>query len=325
MHIAIRPANVPGDYAAMATVLEAESPGWAATAEELAHDDASRDPRYHHAAFVAEITEDDSILMVGIAFTELDKLALGKGRYNLNIRVHPDWQGRGVGKALYQVAMDHLATLAPHEITAMVWQAHPRAARFLSDRGFVEAWRRIDSRLDVADFDWTPYEGLEQQIRSIGIEVTTYAELDGDPDRLSKLYELDWALWQDIPYGQIVVQRSLEQFAAAEVNHPGYLPDACFIAIKNGEFVGYSNLIAAEDGFTIDMTGVARPFRGKGVATLLKLRGIRYAQEHGNSPLYAVNDPVNTAMLSLNQKLGFVRIGADLRFVKALNVRTLER
>jgi hypothetical protein len=55
------------------------------------------------------------------------------------------------------------------------------------------------------------------------------------------------------------------------------------------------------------------------VATLLKLRGIRYAQEHGNRPLYTVNDAVNTAMLSLNKKLGFLRIGADLRFVKVLD------
>ena len=72
----------------------------------------------------------------------------------------------------------------------MVWQAHPRAARFLIDRGFVEAWRRLDSRLDVADFDWTPYAGLEEQIKSLGILVKTYAELAGDPDRLTKLYEL---------------------------------------------------------------------------------------------------------------------------------------
>jgi mycothiol synthase len=256
--------------------------------------------------------------MVGVAFTELDKLALGQGRFELNIRVRPDQQGRGVGKALYQTAIDHLATLAPREITAMVWQAHPRAARFLIDRGFVESWRRLDSRLDVADFDWTPYAGLEQQIRSLGIQVKTYAELAGDPDRLTKLYELDWALWQDIPYGQPVVQRTLEQFAAAEVNHPDYLPDACFIALKDAEFVGYSNLLAGEEGYNTDMTGVLRPYRGKGLATLLKLRGIRYAQAHGKPKLWAVNDSVNAAMLGLNQKLGFVREGANVRYVKVI-------
>jgi mycothiol synthase len=318
MNLTIRPANLPQDYAAIAAVLLAENSGWAATAEDLAYDDASRDPRYHHAAFVAEAAEHDQTLLVGVAFTDLDKLALGKGRFELNIRVHPDWQGRGVGKALYQAAIDHLAALAPRQITAMVWHAHPRAARFLIDRGFAEAWRRLDSRLDLADFDWTPYAGLEEQLKSLGIQVKTYVELADDPDRLTKLYELDWALWQDVPYGQPVVQRTLEQFAAAEVNHPEYLPDACFIALKDAEFIGYSNLLAGEDGYSTDMTGVLQPYRGKGVATLLKLRGIRYAQEHGKSKLWVVNDSVNAAMLGLNAKLGFVREGANVRYLKVI-------
>ncbi|HEU5101988.1 MAG TPA: GNAT family N-acetyltransferase [Roseiflexaceae bacterium] len=317
--MAIRLANLPQDYAPIAEVLAAESPGWAATAAELAYEDAARDPRYHHAAFVAEASGHGQAPIVGVAFTDLDTLALGQGRYELNLRVHPDWQGHGVGKALYQAAIDHLAALAPREITAMVWEAHPRAARFLADRGFVETWRRIDSRLDVANFDWAPYAGLDDHIRSLGVRLTTYAELEGDPERLRKLYSLDCALWQDIPYGQAIVPRTLEQFAAAEVNHPDYMPDACFIAIKDGQFIGYSNLLEADDGYNTDMTGVLPAYRGQGLATLLKLRGIRYAQERGNRPLYTVNDSVNTAMLSLNHKLGFQPIGANLRFVKVLD------
>src|SRR5690349_19427299 len=97
MNLAIRPANLPQDYDPIASVLAAESPGWAATAAELAYEDAARDPRYHHAALVAEATERGHALMVGAGFVDLDKLALGQGRYELNLRVHPDWQGRGVG------------------------------------------------------------------------------------------------------------------------------------------------------------------------------------------------------------------------------------
>ena len=96
------------------------------------------------------------------------------------------------------------------------------------------------------------------------------------------------------------------------------MPDACFIAVKRGEFVGYSNLITAQAGFDTDMTGVLRPYRGKGVATVLKLRGIRYAQEHGNRRLYVVNDSVNAAMLGLNAKLGFVRDGVNVRYRKVI-------
>jgi mycothiol synthase len=320
MNITIHPATLPQEYPAIAAVLKSDNPS-AATADELAYDHAARDPRYHHATFVAEVIERGEQLIVGVALVGYDPLARREGTFEIDLRVHQDWQGHAVGEALYQVVMEHLATLAAREVTSMVWQAHPRAARFLTDRDFAEVWQRADSSLDVAGFDWTPYAGLEQQVRALGIEVTTYAELADDPARLVKLYDLDWALWQDVPYGQAVSRRSLDQFAASEVNHPRFLPDACFIAVKSGEFVGYSNLITAQDGFDTDMTGVARPYRGKGVATLLKLRGIRYAQEHGNRRLWVVHDSVNAAMLGLNEKLGFVRGGVNVRYVKVIEGR----
>jgi mycothiol synthase len=317
MNITVRPANLPLDYPAIAAVLTSDNSD-AATADQLAYDDTSRDPRYYHTTFVAEVIERDLQLMVGAAFVGQDPLAHRAGAFEIDLRAHVDWQGRGIGKALYQAVMDHLATLGAREVTSMAWQAHPRSARFLLDRGFAEVWQRADSAADVANFDWAPYAGLEQQLRSLGIEVTTYAELAGDPNRLQKFYELDWALWQDVPYGQPVSRRTLEQFMAAEVDHPEYLPDACFIALDSTEFIGYSNLLAGDQGYSIDMTGVLRPYRGKGVATLLKLRGIRYAQEHGKPKLWAVNDAVNAVMLGLNAKLGFVREGVNVRYLKVL-------
>jgi GNAT superfamily N-acetyltransferase len=318
MSFAIRPANLPADYGMIAAVLAAESPGWAATAEELAYDDAERDPRYHHTTIVAEEVSGAAPLMVGVAFTGHDTLAHREGKFFINLRVHPDWQGLGIGKALYQAVLDHLAAYAPQELHAFVWHAHPRTPCFLLERGFVEAWRRVDLTLDVTDFAFTPYAGLEEKIRAQGIEIKTYADLAGDPDRVVKLYELDWALWQDIPYGEAVTKRSLEQFAASTTNHPDFLADACFVAMKGSDFAGYLNLLEADDGFSTDMTGVLPAYRGRGVATLLKLYSIRYAQAHGNRPLYTQNDPVNQAMLGLNNKLGFVFSGANIRFVKKL-------
>ncbi len=51
MPVTVRPANLPAEYSAIAAVLATESPGWSATAEELAYADATRDPAHHHATF----------------------------------------------------------------------------------------------------------------------------------------------------------------------------------------------------------------------------------------------------------------------------------
>lgn len=315
--IQTRPANLPQDYPAMAAVLAAESPGWAATADELAYEDAHRDPNHYHAALVAETSPGAGL--VGVAFVGHETLAHREGKFLINLRVDPAWQGQGVGKALYQAVLDHLVPLAAQELHADVWQAHPRTPRFLTERGFVEVWRRIDYSLNVADFDFAPYAALEAQLYANGISIKTYAELASDPHRLLKLYELDWALWQDVPYfGQIPVKRSLEQFRAQEVDNPNYIPEACFIARKGDEFIGYSNLTVNVEGLNTEMTGVLRPYRDQGVATLLKLATIRYAQAQGQQQITTVNDAVNTAVIRLNEKFGFRPTGGMIRFTKRI-------
>jgi len=318
MHLLIRRASAPQDYPAIASMLTAENRQWPTTAEDLAHSDAARDPKFHWTVFVAEETSSGEKRITGMASVGHDSLAHREDKFKINIRVHPDMQGQGVGSRLYQELLHHLKTFAPCEIYAEVWAAHPRAVRFVTERGFVETWRRLDYRLDVSRFDFTPYAGLEKQVRSSGLEIKTYAVLEHDPDRLVKLYRLDKALWQDVPYGETITDRSLEQFEREEVQAPEFIPEACFIAMHGDEFVGYSNLTRTGDYFDIEMTGVLPANRGMGVATVLKLCDIRYAQAHGNRELWTVNDSINTAMIALNEKLGFQRQGATIRFVKWL-------
>lgn len=256
--------------------------------------------------------------MVGVAFVGHDSLAHRPDTFEVNLRVHPEWQGQGVGKALYAALLAYLSTFGAAELFAVVWHKAARAIRFLTERGFVESWRRIDWVLDLSGFDAVPYAGLEERLRAQGIVLQTYAELAADPQRLSKLYELDWAIWQSIPYGQAVTKRTLAQFAAQEIDHPKFIANACFIAVKAGEFLGYSNLTESDVGFSTEMTGVLPAWRGRGIATALKLAGIRYAQSHNAQRLDTQNDAINHPMIALNQKLGFVEEGATLRFVKRL-------
>lgn len=314
MNVTVRRADLPRDYVGIAGVRNAESPEWPTTPEALENEDRIRDPKLHWAAFVAM---NDS-QMVGWGAIGHDPIAHRPSKFRLDIRVPPVMQGSGIGSRLYQALMAHVAPFEPRQFQTDVWETLERAIRFVTNRGFVEAWRRIDSRLDVSAFDFAPYAGLEARIRTLGIEIATYAELGPDPARLRKLYELDWAIWQDVPYGEPVTRRTLEQFCKEEVEDTDFISEACVIALKEQQFVGYSYLTEHRDHFVSEMTGVLRECRGQGLATLLKLHAIRYAQAHGGFEIRTTNDSTNAPMLALNAKLGFKRDGATIRFTKHL-------
>ncbi len=318
----IRPAQFPADYPGIAQMRNAEAPDWPVTAEELAREDDLRDQNDPRIVLVAEASQESAShipgSLAGVATAGQDPMAHREGRFKIDLRVPPDLQGRGIGKALYQDLMDRLAPLRPDKLVTEVWAALERPNRFVIERGFVEAWRRLDSTLDVTGFDFTPYAWLEECVRALGFEVKTYGELQGDPRRLEKLWELDCDLWQDVPYGEPVTRPSLERFEKEVVLSPDFLPQACFVAVCGEAFAGYSLLLQGKGYYDTDMTGVRREYRGRGLAILLKIYGIRYALEHGGFELRTVNDSVNLPILAINEKLGFKRQGANIRYVKKI-------
>jgi Domain of unknown function (DUF3471) len=62
----------------------------------------------------------------------------------------------------------------------------------------------------------------------------------------------------------------------------------------------------------------SRYFRRRGLATALKLSGIVYAQSHGYEIIQTFNEPQQTAMCVLNEKLGFRVLRENLRLEKCL-------
>jgi len=57
-------------------------------------------------------------------------------------------------------------------------------------------------------------------------------------------------------------------------------------------------------------TGVDREYRGRGLATLLKLATIEFVQRNGIAAMRTTNDTVNYPMVAVNEKLGYRRLPA---------------
>lgn len=328
MNLNIRPTRKPQDFPGIAEIINAVEPEWSVTAEMLQHWDRNRDPKYYQAEFVAELEGE----VVGIGSIGEDRWAYEPGKFVFGIQVRPEFQGRGLGGALYEYLLEHVRPRNPALLQATTVENRPQARTFLERRGFVETWRRYESWLETRTFDFSPYTDLRQKVRKAGLEIKSWAELSTDPDAPRKLWELDWLLFQDVPMGLKFVKRDLEQWVKEELGDPHFVPEACLVALDpnrddllTGGYIGYSQLSRNPGGFWgINMTGVLPEYRGKGVAKALKLEGIRYVKEHGGEQIRTTNDPPNRAMLGMNLELGFQRKPSWLRYQKALDGRIIE-
>ena len=319
LNLEIRPARLPEDYPAIAAIIAATDPDFRPTPEELAQDDPSNDPRLRFVRFMAEhVGLDGAREAIGLSSAGHDRWNPREGVFMVNVRVLPEFQRRGVGSRLYQTILDHLETMNPTELKTHAREDFTDAVRFLQRRGFVEVWRRFESKLQSGSFDFSSYDHLEAQVAAHGVQIVTYPELAHDPERDQKLHALDNALFEDIPLGEEYTPSALERWRADHVEAGRVLHNAFFVAVKGDEYVGMSTLWKEGERLMTAMTGVKRGYRGFGLATALKLRGIRYAQAHGNLEMATMNDAPNAAMIGINEKLGFVRSPAWLRYAKTL-------
>lgn len=239
-------------------------------------------------------------------------------RFVLEGAVHPGRQGRGAGGALWAAVRARLVAHAAETVRTLVREDHPLASGFLVRRGFVPGKRYFTSALDLSTFDEAPYWALEERLAGQGVRVRSLTELRaaGTPDLTARLHALMSDVRADVPRSEPATPLSRDVFKEAVLGDPGLLPDAYLIAEDaSGEWIGQTTLFRSEaspDLLFTGLTGVTREARGRGVATLLKLRAIRAGRALGGALIRTDNASDNAPMLAINDRLGFVRDPASV-------------
>ncbi|MCD0170514.1 GNAT family N-acetyltransferase [Deinococcus sp. 23YEL01] len=304
------------EWDAAAAILTGANPHDPLTGEEYRHQMRDQQDRGHGwAVLVAR----DATGVVGVAGYHQNPGAFHPHRYDLDLAVAPDAQGRGVGGALWQALHADLRARHAESARILAREDHPVAPGFLTRRGFTGSKRYFMSTLHVPDFDPAPYAALEERVQARGVRIRSLTDLRaaGTPDLVGRLHALMNDVRQDVPRAEPATPLTRQVFEDAILGEPGLLPDAYLIAEADGQWIGQTVLFRsdASPDLLTGLTGVTRPWRGQGVATALKLAAIRTARTLGAPTIRTDNASDNAPMLAINDRLGFVRDPASVSYV----------
>lgn len=312
--IAIRPFDPASDaeYASLAALRAAVLPEYPKTANELREEDErcakSGKP---WARFYAVDPPTNAIL--GMADYGPALWQPGPGKYFLGLLVAPERQGEGIGKALYTHLGGAMAPLSPTWLR-MEWREDmARAVRFFTERGFVEVARYYESRLDLRDFDFAPFQADFARPLAHGIVIRSWRDLlVNDPDARHKLWAATMEMSADVPSDEPFTPMPFEQFWSFIMDRPALDPDGFLVAVDSatGEYAGLSHIWRrqADNDLNTGLTGVKRAHRRMGIALALKLNIVRWAVAQGFGAIRTENDISNRPMLAINERLGFQKV-----------------
>jgi GNAT superfamily N-acetyltransferase len=318
--INIRPFDKEKDYPAITALVHTFWPNYAPTEEEFRRRDNVHPAHTHWGHLVAEKAGE----VVGVA-TYMQLIDhYHPQRFFIRVNVYADHQRQGIGTALYHTLLGTLAGYNIAEINTNAREDADAQMQFWQKMGFVETLREWESRLEIASFDPQVLQGAADKVSALGIAIYSYADLAHDPEREQKLYELDCSAARDIPSASPFTAPSLEEYKKQYLqdDDPHFLPDAWFIAVENksGSYVGVSVLgkPVVGDHLNTGLTGVLSEYRGRGIASALKLRAALYAKERNISGIRTWNAQNNKEMLAINEKMGFVKQVARVNFKKEI-------
>ena len=207
--------------------------------------------------------------------------------------VLPTARRRGIGTALLLRLADHLEQLGFVVAGAHVDGDDDGSLAFARSFGFEESDRQVE------------------QVRMLGDEPpaepppgVTFVTIAERPELLREAYPLGAQGWADMATTE-PVSISLEDWLADEATFPG----GSFVALADGEIVGYSGLsrlgddpTLAEDGLTV----VRRDWRRRGLATALKRAELAWAAANGIKEIVTWTQRGNEGMRAANERLGYV-------------------
>jgi mycothiol synthase len=284
MSAVIRPVETDAELEAYVGVWNAVVPDDTPAVVEQQRDRRERDPRRLY------LLAEENGRPVACGFAGASDAA---HRGFVAPRVLPAARRHGIGTALIVELASHLEQLGFELAGAHVDGNDEGSLAFARRFGFEEVDRQVEQVRLIAE------EPAAEP--PPGIVFVTIAER---PELLREAYPLGVQGWADMATS-VPVTISLEDWLAEEAT----FPEGSFVALADGEVVGYSGLCrrgedptAAEDGLTV----VRGDWRRRGLATALKRAELAWAAANGIREIVTWTQRGNDGMRAANERLGYV-------------------
>jgi mycothiol synthase len=229
---------------------------------------------------------------------------------------------QGIGSVLLEVIETEARRLGAPRLLAGVSVHQPFAVEWASTRDYVEIGRRIQSFVELERFDPARFEGQRRRPLAGGIRYASVSELldgrdEAGRERVFKdIYEAEREPFEDVPTATPMSHWSYEIFRRVW-DEPNAAPDVSIVALDGERVIALttSYRTGERDGGT-GFTGVAREYRGRGIAFGMKVEMLARAKTAGLRSMLTTNDEPNKAMRGINAQLGYEMLPAHIQLEK---------
>ncbi|HYX88644.1 MAG TPA: GNAT family N-acetyltransferase [Gaiellaceae bacterium] len=283
------------DAAAVARLRIAINPHQVVTPATLWHRASCTIERERRRDWVADVRGE----IVGCAQAGFEWSVPTPGKGYFWIGVHPERRVEGIGGALYATAREYL--LAEGAVRLRTWvDADLAGERFVRKLGFEPRTADRVSEVDPRSVDVTALPRLEER----GFRLAPLAQV---LDRVRDLYEICAAGERDMPSDEAETELDLESWKRDELDLPDLSHEGSFVALDGERPVALAFLrVDPERRIAYNqMTATLPEYRRRGLALMVKLAAARWAAEARIERLLTENDVGNTAMLAINDRLGY--------------------
>ncbi|CAM3361059.1 N-acetyltransferase domain-containing protein [Deinococcus saxicola] len=209
----------------------------------------------------------------------------------------------GNGAAFTPLYLAHLAGLPPgfSRLLGVTREDFGEQMDFFAAAGFRNAWQSWGAHLELADFDFSPFQALEERLFLKGYEVEQLSN-DAPEADWAALYALHGRGLADAPRNPTTTPEPLTRAGLREMI---VREEAVFVVRWRGEIVALTRLTPRGPEVESENTVTHPDHRSRGLATLVKARALAWARGQGRLRAGTGGTVLNLPMLRANTRLGY--------------------